>query len=86
MYLGILWYILKVYLIYYVLRKNTNVKKFPSDKINGTKNVPTHHNFTFNVRLLHELKARFVSQKLWDFPFSILFQVYIFIQENAWMS
>ena len=40
-------------------------KKFPSDKINGTKNapfflspVPTHHNFTFNLRFLYELKYK----------------------------
>ena len=38
------------------------LKKFPSDKINSTKNAlffllqaPTHHSFTFNLRLLDEL-------------------------------
>ena len=38
------------------------LKKFTSDKINGTKNdlffswAPTHHSFTFNLRFLYELK------------------------------
>ena len=40
----------------YIEIKKTNVKKFPSDKINGTKNVQPHHSSTFNLRLLHELK------------------------------
>ena len=45
------------------------LKKFPSEKINGTKNAlfcelqPTHHSFTFNFRLLYELKYKFVSLK-----------------------
>ena len=41
------------------------LKKFPSDKINGTKNAlfflsraPTHHSFTFNLRFLYELKHK----------------------------
>ena len=39
------------------------LKKFPSDKINVTKNAhpsraPTHHSFTFNSRLLYELKHK----------------------------
>ena len=42
------------------------LKKFPSDKINGTKNAlffflspaPTHHSFTFNLQLLYELKRK----------------------------
>ena len=58
-------YILKVYLINYTLRQNTYAKKIPSDKINGTKNAPsflslasTHHNFTFNLRFLYEVKRK----------------------------
>ena len=46
------------------------LKKFPSDKINGTKNAlfsfasSNHRSFTFNLWLLHELKhKRFVSLK-----------------------
>ena len=46
------------------------LKKFPSDKINGTKNAlfsfasSNHHSFTFNLRVLYELKhKRFVSLK-----------------------
>ena len=41
------------------------LKKFPSDKINVTKNVlfflsraPTHHSFTFNLQFLYELKRK----------------------------
>ena len=50
------------------------LKKIPSDKINGTKNVlfflsraptlfflsrnPTHNSFTFNLRFLYELKHK----------------------------
>ena len=41
------------------------LREFPSDKINVTKNVlffllrgPTHHNFTFNLRFLYELKHK----------------------------
>ena len=41
------------------------LKKFPSDKITGTKNAffflsraPTHHSFTFNLRFLYELKHK----------------------------
>ena len=39
------------------------LKKFPLDKINGTKNAlfflsqsPTHYSFTFDLRFLYELK------------------------------
>ena len=46
------------------------LKKFPSDKINGTKNVlfflsraPTHHSFTFNLRFLYELKHKVCLSK-----------------------
>ena len=61
------WYaeILKVYLTHYTLRQSRNVKEFPLDKLNATKNVlfflsraPTHHNFTFNSRFLYELKHK----------------------------
>ena len=41
------------------------LKKFLSDKINGTKNAafslsraPTYHSFTFNSRFLYELKYK----------------------------
>ena len=49
--------------------KTQNLKKFLTDKINGTKNAlfflsraPTYQSFTFNLRFLYEL--RFVSLKL----------------------
>ena len=41
------------------------LKKFPLNKINGTKNTffflsraPTHHSFTFNLRFLYEVKLK----------------------------
>ena len=81
---------MKVYSVYYTLRQNTNVKKFPSGKINNTKNArfflsraPTHHSFTFNLRFLYELKH--ISQcgvSIFRFCF-IFIKVYIFVQENA---
>ena len=72
------------------------LKKFPWDKINGTKNAlfflsraPTHHSFTFNLRFLYELKHKVRSFKtvcgIFHFRFRfILIKVYIFVQQNAW--
>ena len=72
------------------------LKKFPSDKINGTKNAlfflsraPTHHSFTFNLRFLHELKHKVRLSKtvsgIFYFRFCLNFtKVYIFVQQNAW--
>ena len=62
--------------------KTNMLKKFPSYKINGTKNAlfflsrpPTHHSFTFNLRWP---KAQESSLKncLWYFPLSIPFPFY----------
>ena len=66
---NVLWYvkvyILKNYSIHYTLTLNTNVKKFPSDKINVTKNAffflsraPTNHSLTFNSPFFFELKHK----------------------------
>ena len=72
------------------------VKKFPSDKINGTKNAlfllsraPTRHNFTFNLRIIYELKHKALHSKtvceIFHFRFRFVFiKVYIFVQQNAW--
>ena len=71
-------------------------KKFPSDKINGTKNIlffllraPTHHSFTFNLRFLYELKRKVRLPKtlcgIFHFSFRFAFiKVYIFVQQNTW--
>ena len=72
------------------------LKKFPSDRINGTKNAlfflsrtPFHHSFIFDLRFLYDLKhkvrlSKFVCRIL-HFRFSFIFiKVYIFIQENAY--
>ena len=70
--------------------------KIHSDKINRTKNAlfflsraPSHHSFTFNLRLLHELKHKVYLSKtvceIFHFRFRFVFvKVYIFVQQNAW--
>ena len=72
------------------------LKKFPSDKINGTKNAlfflswaPPHHSFTFNLRFLHELKHKVRPFKtvygIFYFRFHFFFiKIYVFVQQNAW--
>ena len=72
------------------------LKKFPSDKINGTKNAlfflsraPTHHSFTFNLRFLYELKHKVRLSKtvcgIFHFRCRFVFiKVYIFAGQNAW--
>ena len=69
--------------------KTQMLKKFPLDKINGTKNVlfflwwaPVHHSFTFNLRFCkfckYELKhkVRLSKTVCGIFPFSIPFGFY----------
>ena len=72
------------------------LKKFPSGKINGTKNVlfflsraPTHHSFTFDLRFLYDLRQKVRRSKtvygIFHFRFRfVLIKVYIFVQQNAW--
>ena len=71
--------------IQYTIHWNkANVKKFSSDKINGTKKAPCflsrapiHYSFTFNLRFLYEPKDKVcLSKTMWDFPFSIPFRSY----------
>ena len=84
-----------MYLISYTLRQNTYVKKIPSDKTNGTENAlsflslaSTHHNFTFNLRFLYEVKHKVRLSKTvygifyFHFPY-VFIKVYIFVQQNA---
>ena len=71
------------------------LKKFPSEKINGTKDhlfflsrAPTHHSFTFNFWFLYELKRKVRLFKtvcgIFHFRFHFVFiKVYIFVQQNA---
>ena len=67
---NVFWYV-KVFIFWKCIQytihwdKTQILKKFPLDKINGTKNVlfflsraPTHHFLTFNLRFLHELKHK----------------------------
>ena len=70
-------------------------KKFPSDKINGTK-APSYFfrelqliSFTFNLRFLYELKHKIRLSKtvcsIFYFRFRFIFtEVCIFAQQNAW--
>ena len=88
-------YILKV--IQYITHcdKTQILKTFPSDKINGPKNAliflsraPAHHSFTFNLRLLYELKHKVCLSKtvteIFHFRFLfVFFKVYNFVQQNA---
>ena len=71
------------------------LKKFPSDKINGT-NMPffsrasTHHSFTFNLQFLYELKHKVRLSKtvcrIFYCRFRFVFiKVYIFVPQNAWI-
>ena len=72
------------------------LKTFPSDKINGAKTAlfflsraTTHQSFTFNLRLLYELKYKVRLSKtvhgFFHFRFrSVFAKVYIFVHQNAW--
>ena len=47
------------------IEKKQMLKKFPVDKINGTRNAlfflrqaPTHHSFAFDLRFLNDLKYK----------------------------
>ena len=73
------------------------LKKFPSDKLNGTKNAPffiprdpTHHSFTFNLRFLCEMKHKVhlfkTVREMFHFRFCFVFiKIYTFAQQNAWV-
>ena len=71
------------------------LKKFPSDKIDATKNAfffsqaPIYHSSTFNLRFLYELKRKVRLSKtvsrIFHFRSCFVFiKVYIFVQQNAW--
>ena len=64
--------------------KTQILKKFPSDKINGTKNAlfflraPNDHSFIFNLQFLYEMKHMLCLSKkcVCEFPFWNLFLFY----------
>ena len=72
------------------------LKKFPSDKTDDTKSAlffllraPSHYSFTFNLRVLYDLKHKVRLSKTacgtFYFRFRFVFiKVYIFVQQNAW--
>ena len=66
------------------------LKKVPSDKINGTKNVlfflsraPTHHSFSFNLQFLYELKHKIRLSKTVCGSFYFRFRFVVIVQQNA---
>ena len=97
---NVFWYV-KVYIFWKSIQytipwdKTQKFKKFPSDKINGTKNTlilllrdSTHRSFTFNLRFLYELKHKGPLFKtvcgIFHFRFRFVFiKAYIFVQQNA---
>ena len=68
------------------------LKKFQLDKINFTKNdlfvlsgTPAHHFFTFNSRVLYELKHKVHPLKVRvGFFFFSAIKGYKFVQQKAW--
>ena len=67
------------------------LEKFLLGKLNGTKHVlfflsqaPTHHNFTFNLQFLYELKHKVRLSKTICriFHFQFHFVLYSFAQQN----
>ena len=59
--------------------------KGPKDSIFFLPWAPTHHSFTFNLRLLHELEHKVRLSKTVSGIFHFVFiKVYIFVQQNAW--
>ena len=64
-------YILKVHSVHCTLRQNPNLKKFPSNQINDTKNALFFFfcklqliSFTFNLQWLYALKHKVCLSKL----------------------
>ena len=89
------WFV-KVYILWkciqYIIHCDIKIvlKKFPSDKINGTKNAlffllqaSTYHSFTFNLRFSYELKHKVRLFKtvrgIFHFRFRFVFVKFIFL-------
>ena len=93
-----LWYV-TVYILWKCIQytihwdKTQILKKFPSDKINGTKilsRAPAYHSFTFNLRFLNELRHKVHLSKsvrgIFQFRFRFVFiKVYMSVQQNTWV-
>ena len=80
--------------IHYLLRQNTNAKKTSCQQYICYKKfalflgAPTHHSFTFDLLLLHELKHKaYLCETIcgiFHFRFRLVFIiVYIFVQQEA---
>ena len=79
---NVFWYV-KVCIFWKCIQYT--IKKFHSDKINGTKNAL----FIFNLRSLFELKQKVHLSKnvsgIFHFRSRFVFiKVYIFVQQNGW--
>ena len=75
------------------------LKKLPLNKISGTKNAlfflsrgPTHHSFTFNFRILYQLKYKVGLSKtvhrIFHFRFCFFFIKFIFLfnKQNSFQN
>ena len=75
------------------------LKKLPLNKISGTKNAlfflsrgPTHHSFTFNFRILYQLKHKVGLSKtvhrIFHFRFRFFFIKFIFLfnKQNSFQN
>ena len=102
---NVFWYT-KVCTFWYCIQyfihwdKRQMLKKFASNKINGTKNAlfflsraQTHQSFTFNLRFLYELKYKGrhseIVCRIFHFRFHFVFtQIYISVQKSKalWLS
>ena len=83
-------YVFWKFIQYTIHWDKTNIKKFPSDKIDVTKNAlfflsgaPTHDNFTFNLQFLYEQKHKVHLSKtmcgIFHFRFRLVFNKVIFL-------
>ena len=84
----------EIFSIHYILRKNTNIKKFSFRQNKCYKKYTlfvlgalTHHSFTFNLWSLYELNHKvypFSKDLYWIFHFwlcLVFTKVYIFVQQ-----
>ena len=99
------FYVAKVYIFRNFIKhtiygeKANNIKTFSVRQKNVTKNLvfffhsqaPTHHSFTFNLRLLNWLKQKVHHfseslSRIFDFWFCLVFtKIFTFVQQKLWI-